>query len=90
MLALAPGVPEARECVVFDWLGGANLSSRVNPERWAAQSELMGRMHRFASTWTPPADLDEPTFDGLIPYGEPLVLFDQDPADLFSLTRSPA
>ncbi len=84
-LAGAPSVPEPRECVVFGWLAGANLASRMDPGSWTALGELMGRMHRFASTWEPPADFDVPVFDRLIPYGEPLVVFEQDPAELLGL-----
>ncbi len=84
-LAGTPGVPRPRECVVFGWLAGTNLASRMNPGSWAALGELMGRMHQFSSTWKPPTDFEVPTFDHLIPYGEPLVVFEQDPAELLGL-----
>ena len=84
-LAGTPGVPERRECVVLGWLAGPNLASRMNPASWTALGELMGRMHRFSSAWKPPTDFDVPTFDRLIPYGEPLVIFEQEPSLLFGL-----
>ena len=59
-IAAAPGVPEPRSCVVFSWLVGPLLGEQVTARHWHDLGELMGRMHRFAASWTPPADFVVP------------------------------
>lgn len=84
-LASAAGVPEPRDCVLFGWLGGRDLAERVSATNWDALGELMGRMHRFAREWGPPAGFRATTYDSVLPYGEPLVLFEPGKADLLGL-----
>jgi Ser/Thr protein kinase RdoA (MazF antagonist) len=81
-VASAPGVPEPRSCVVFSWLGGRLLGEQITSRRWHDLGELMGRMHRFAASWTPPAGFVAPAYDSVLPYGEPLVMFEPGRADL--------
>jgi Ser/Thr protein kinase RdoA (MazF antagonist) len=81
-MAAAPGVPEPRSCVVFSWLGGRLLGETVTSRRWHDLGDLMGRMHRFAAEWTPPAGFATPAYDSVLPYGEPLVMFEPGRADL--------
>ncbi len=84
-MASAHGVPEARECVVFGWLGGPDLTARCSPATWISLGELMGKMHRFASDWTPSKGFSTPVFDSVMPYGEPLVVFESDRSELQGL-----
>jgi Ser/Thr protein kinase RdoA (MazF antagonist) len=84
-VADAPGVPEPRPCVVFGWLPGSLLSDRITAPRWRALGALMGRMHRFAEDWSPPSWFSAPVYDSVLPYGEPLVMFDAGRADLLGL-----
>lgn len=81
-MAEAPGVPETRSCVVFGWLAGARLGEHVDARTWSALGELMGRMHRFARDWSPPPGFVAPSYDSVLPYGEPLVMFEPGRADL--------
>jgi Ser/Thr protein kinase RdoA (MazF antagonist) len=81
-VASAPGVPEPRACVVFSWLGGRLLGEQITSRRWHDLGELMGRMHDFATGWTPPAGFAAPTYDSVLPCGEPLVMFEPGRADL--------
>jgi Ser/Thr protein kinase RdoA (MazF antagonist) len=81
-MAASPGVPEARACVVFGWLGGRLLGDKVTSRRWHDLGDLVGRMHRFAAGWTPPAGFVAPAYDSVLPYGEPLVMFEPGRADL--------
>jgi Ser/Thr protein kinase RdoA (MazF antagonist) len=84
-LAAAEGVPEARECVVFGWLGGPNLAAQRSAATWAALGELLGKMHRFAEDWTPSDDFWTPRFESCMPYGEPLVVLEPGKAELYGL-----
>jgi Ser/Thr protein kinase RdoA (MazF antagonist) len=81
-MAEATGVPEARACVVFGWLGGRLLGEQVTSRRWHDLGDLVGRMHHFAEGWTPPAGFVAPTYDSVLPYGEALVMFEPGRADL--------
>lgn len=84
-LAGAPGVPETRACVVFNWLGGPDLAERRSPATWAALGELMGTMHRFAESWRPSEAFRVTDYDSCIPYGEPLVVFEPGRVELHGL-----
>jgi Ser/Thr protein kinase RdoA (MazF antagonist) len=84
--AEAPGVPGPRSCVVFGWLSGSLLGEHVTARNWTSLGELMGRMHRFAASWTPRADFTAPSYESSLPYGEPLVMFEPGRADLHGAT----
>jgi len=86
-MASAAGVPEARECVVFGWLGGPTLAQQMNPATWASLGELMGKMHRFAADWTPSDGFAITDYDSCIPYGERLVVFEPGRTELYGLGR---
>ncbi len=64
------GVPEPRQCVVFGWLDGPDLDSRVSATNWARLGQLMARMDRFSQTWTPSPAFRINTFEHVDPYGE--------------------
>ena len=85
VLASAAGVPGPRACVLVEWLRGGLLSHQVNTSRWAALGELMARMHRFASEWTPSRSFEAVVYESVLAYGAPLVLFDSDRVDLLGL-----
>jgi Ser/Thr protein kinase RdoA (MazF antagonist) len=84
-VASAPDVPEPRECVVFDWLGGPDLAAQRSAANWVSLGELMGKMHRFADEWTPSDAFRTTDYDSCIPYGEPLVVFEPGRAELHGL-----
>ncbi|MGI9610638.1 MAG: phosphotransferase enzyme family protein [Acidimicrobiia bacterium] len=84
-VADAPGVPEPRSCVVFEWIGGKVLGDQVTEARWEALGDLMGRMHVFSHGWTPPDGFDVITYDRVFHYEEPNVLFEPGRADLQGL-----
>ena len=81
-IAAAEGVPEPRACVVFSWLPGSLLGQHIAARPWLALGDLAGRLHAFARTWTPPADFHVPDYDCVLPYREPLVMFEPGRADL--------
>jgi Ser/Thr protein kinase RdoA (MazF antagonist) len=81
-IAESDGVPQARPCVVFGWLRGSLLAEHVTAQHWRALGTLMARLHRFASEWSAPAGFEIPVYDSVLPYGEPLVMFEPGRADL--------
>ncbi len=54
-VAEAPGVPEPRMCVLFDWMEGRFRNDSLTPARMAAVGELIGQLHRHAEQFVPPA-----------------------------------
>lgn len=84
--AEAPGVPGPRSCVLFGWLPGSLLGEHITARTWTALGELMGRMHRFAADWTPPPGFSAPTYETVLPYGKPLVMFEPGRAELHGCT----
>ena len=44
----------ARVCVLFDWVAGRSLRTRLTGRRSAALGRLSARLHRDAATWSPP------------------------------------
>jgi Ser/Thr protein kinase RdoA (MazF antagonist) len=46
--------PGTRVCVVFDWVAGRSLRSRLTARRSAALGRLSARLHREAVAWPPP------------------------------------
>ncbi len=43
-----------RVCVLFDWVAGRSLRTRLTGRRSAALGRLSARLHRDAATWSPP------------------------------------
>jgi len=85
--AEAPGVPEPRSCVLFGWLPGPLLGEHITSRTWLALGELMGCMHRFAGSWTTPPGFTAPVYDSVLPYAEPLVMFEPGRADLLGCSN---
>lgn len=82
--ASAPGVPEARLCVLFSWVPGSDLAGHWTPENMALLGELSARLHAHAHTYAPPPGLDLLAFDRVFPFPEPVLLFEARFAGLFT------
>lgn len=48
------GSPEARVCVLFRWVAGRSLRSRLTGPQSAALGRLSARLHQDAAAWSPP------------------------------------
>jgi Ser/Thr protein kinase RdoA (MazF antagonist) len=83
--ASADGVPEARACVLFEWLPGSTLDHHVTPLRWAALGELTAKMHGFASSFQPSSAFDAVVYRSVLAFGQPEALFDPGRLDLLGL-----
>jgi Ser/Thr protein kinase RdoA (MazF antagonist) len=50
-----PGVPHGRVVSLMRWVDGQQLSEKsLRPSHVKAWGQLVGRLHKFASTWKPP------------------------------------
>ncbi len=71
MTASAPGVPEARRCVLFSWLPGRDLHRSATPDEYEQQGRLMALLHEQAEHWQPPPTFQVRTLNQLYPFGDP-------------------
>jgi len=73
----APGVPEARYCVLFSWVPGRTLDEGLNLENMQRFGALAARLHQHAVTFQPPAELKiRYRYDRIFPFDEPVLLFE--------------
>lgn len=88
------GVPEARHCVVFSWVPGADLAERLSPQNMHRLGEFTALLHDHAKTFTPPEGFCVRKLDKVFPYAdpdfpdvEPVVIFDERYSGLFPPER---
>jgi Ser/Thr protein kinase RdoA (MazF antagonist) len=85
--ATAVGVPEQRLCAIFSWVPGKNLADDMSAVNISRLGELMARLHIHALMFRPLPDLSLLHFDRVFPFPEPVVLFDESYAALFTPQR---
>ena len=85
--ASAEGVPEARLCEIFTWVGGNDLSQDMSDSNIANLGELSARLHAHALTYHPPTGLALLRFDSVFPFPEPVVLFEEQFSSYFPKAR---
>ena len=84
----APGVPEARYCVLFSWVPGRTLDESLNLENMQRFGALAARLHQHAVTFQPPAELKiRYRYDRVFPFDEPVLLFEPEYAHLLPPLR---
>lgn len=76
--AEAPGVPEPRHCVVFEWVQGVDLAARMTEKNISGLGELTAQLHEHARTFEAPRGLrlwktPFPFDDEVVLLGSPLV-----------------
>jgi len=62
-VATAPGIPEPRCVVVFDWIPGRFLERSLGPASFSRVGQLTARLHDHASRWKPPAGFVRQVWD---------------------------
>ncbi len=85
--ASAPGVPEPRLCQVFSWVPGVNLAKHITPANLFKLGALMAGLHQHALAYRPDPNLDLLRFNRVIPFSEPLLLFEPEHAALMPPAR---
>lgn len=79
----APGVPEARHCVVFGWVKGKDLAEQPTPENWGRLGEFAAHLHDHGAAFEPPDGFGICRYDKVYPFGEHVVIFDETHRHLF-------
>lgn len=72
----APGVPEARTCVLFRWIPGRLLDGHLDEPHLEAYGALAAHLHEHARTFVPGDTAAPLRWDRLFPFDEPVILFD--------------
>jgi len=88
------GIPEARQCAVFEWVPGRNLSEQLTPENMYKVGELAAQLHKHTETYIPQDGFRVRTRDNVFPFANPnfpyvesIVLFDEKYGEHIPLTR---
>jgi len=82
--AHAPGIPEARVCVLFTWVKGKDLEQTPTPKNWHAFGRYTAQLHQHAQQLSIPHALYLRTYNKVFPFKEPTVLFDEQSQKRFS------
>lgn len=61
--AYSSGVPESRQCVVFRWVDGRFLRSRLGPKEMMRVGMFMAKLHRHAEHFIVPEGFFRPRWD---------------------------
>lgn len=76
--AAAEGVPEVRDCVLFEWMPGRPLSAQITPERYRLLGATAAAMHDHAARFVPPPGFTPLVWDRVFYYPhEPVVWREQ-------------
>jgi Ser/Thr protein kinase RdoA (MazF antagonist) len=71
-----PGVPDTRNCVLFEWLPGRLLDEHLTLSNMERYGVLAGRLHEHAGSFQPSGKFSIVRYDRVFPFDEPVVLFD--------------
>lgn len=83
-----PTVPETRRCVLFRWVPGRPLASRISPDYAGALGTIMAALHDHAGTMQLPPALTPMTWHTVFYYHhEPVVIDDPAYATFFTPAR---
>ncbi len=85
--ASADGVPEARLCEIFTWVGGSDLVQDMSESNVAKLGELSARLHAHALNYHPPSGLSLLRYDRVFPFPEPVILFEDQYSHIFHAER---
>lgn len=79
----AEGIPEARHCVIFSWVGGRHFKRKPSAENVRKMGESLAYLHNHADTFTPPDDFWLSDYSKIAPPSH----FDDMDESLFSAER---
>jgi Ser/Thr protein kinase RdoA (MazF antagonist) len=84
-----PGLPQARHCVLFQWVEGRKISLR---ERKCVSTvfklgETIARLHHQADSFQPPPDFTDKRLDSAWPFGYPTRLYSAEYDELLTPAR---
>ena len=78
------GVPEPRHCVIFGWVPGNDLSEQLTPQNLHKAGAFTALLHGHGENYQPSEEFSVNRYNSVFPFGDPVVLFDEDISDLIS------
>lgn len=78
------GVPEPRHCVIFGWVPGNDLSEQLTPQNLHKAGAFTALLHGHGENYQPSEEFSVNRYNRVFPFGDPVVLFDEDIGDLIS------
>lgn len=78
------GVPEARHCVIFGWVPGKDLSEQLTPDNLFKTGVFAAQLHEHGRDFQPPEGFRINRYDKVFPFGDPIVIFDEELGGLIS------
>ena len=78
------GVPEPRHCVIFGWVPGNDLSEQLTPRNLHKAGAFTALLHEHGEVFQPSEEFIVNRYNSVFPFGDPVVLFDEDFCDLIS------
>jgi len=78
------GVPEPRHCVIFGWVPGNDLSEQLTPHNLEKSGAFTALLHAHGEKFQPPENFSINRYNTVFPFGDPVVLFNEDIGDLIS------
>ena len=77
----APGVPDEKRCVLYEWIPGRTLDNFLSPQTYFELGQAMAQMHDHAASLNPlPADRIPKAWDQIFYYPDEPIVY-QDPAN---------
>ena len=67
-----PGVPDERNCVLFQWIPGRLLDRQLTLGNMEAYGTLAGRLHKYSESFEPSAGFSIVHYDRVFPFDEPV------------------
>lgn len=84
----APGVPEARRCVLFSWIPGDVLDNSLTPQNYEKLGVAAATLHEHAASFVPPNDFRPMRWDKVFYFPhEPVVVYKNEYQQLFPPER---
>ncbi len=81
------GVPDARNCVLFEWIPGRPLSGRITPERYHLLGATAAALHDLGERFAPPPGFSPLVWDRVFYYPNEQVVW-QEPRFRRAITPS--
>jgi len=79
-----PGVPEPRHCVIFGWVPGNDLSEQLTALNLHKSGAFTALLHEHGEKFQPPEKFSINRYNSVFPFGDPVVLFNEEIGDVIS------
>ncbi|HEX6510357.1 MAG TPA: phosphotransferase [Chloroflexota bacterium] len=82
-----PGVPEARHCVLFGWVEGRHVGTRLPASTMRGIGTALALLHEHADSFVPPVGFTRSRMDTVWGFGTPGPIYSDVPDDILTRER---